>query len=94
MAAHGPPDCDKLDNPIGKIRFVTDLCNAIRDDIIAMVRHMPPEWDGIELREFVADEASRERTFGLFTVGTGDPYAKNRKRYQDYESAKYNLPRR
>ena len=85
MTDHGPPDPAKLDNPIGKIRFVTDLCNAIRDDAIAKVRDMPAEWNGIELREYLADKFDHERV----SHPKSRHFAKRSKRYKDYRSSVY-----
>lgn len=43
-----------------KRAFVRNLANSVRDAIIARADAMPTEWDGHELRQFLADEFTRE----------------------------------
>lgn len=38
-----------------KAMFIRELCNNVRDELVAKIARMPPEWDGRELRELVAD---------------------------------------
>ena len=42
-------------------RFVSDLLRSIRQDIDAAIHQglIPRSWDGIELREYIADKAQR-----------------------------------
>lgn len=44
-------------------QFVGDLVRNIRADIMSAIHTglIPTEWDGIELREFIADKAQRSR---------------------------------
>lgn len=44
-------------------RFVSDLLRSIRHDIHAAIKQdlIPRSWDGIELREYIADKAQRSR---------------------------------
>ena len=44
-------------------QFVSDLLRGIRHDIHAAINQdrIPPSWDGIELREYIADKAQRSR---------------------------------
>lgn len=39
----------------GKRRFIRELCNRIRDEVSAKVPSMPTEWDGHELRIYLAE---------------------------------------
>ena len=43
-----------------KRAFVRSLANSVRDAILARADAMPKEWDGHELRQFLADEFARE----------------------------------
>jgi hypothetical protein len=44
-------------------QFVGDLLRNIRADIMSAIRIglIPRSWDGIELREYIADKAQRSR---------------------------------
>ncbi|MDR4466396.1 MAG: hypothetical protein MRJ66_19260 [Nitrospira sp.] len=44
-------------------QFVSDLLRSIRHDIHAAINQdrIPLSWDGIELREYIADKAQRSR---------------------------------
>lgn len=39
-----------------KRQFIKDLLDSTRDDILARVDAMPDEWDGREIRCYVADK--------------------------------------
>ena len=39
----------------GKRQFIRDLCNRIKKDVISKVGAMPSEWDGHELRVYLAE---------------------------------------
>ena len=65
-----------------KAKFVCNLCNSLRNDILSAVPDMPEDWDGHELRELIADEFNRERT---------DCVRKDRKRKRAYGAAKAGL---
>jgi hypothetical protein len=43
--------------------FVSELVNRVLDDLMAAVatKKLPPEWDGIELRQWIADQFDRTR---------------------------------
>ena len=43
-----------------KVKFVNDLCNSIRDQVIdqIMVGRIPEEWDGHELRRLLSQNFS------------------------------------
>lgn len=36
-------------------KFVKELIKGVREDILQQIKHIPEEWDGIELRMFIAD---------------------------------------
>ena len=40
-----------------------DLCDSILSSVLTAIeqRDIPPEWDGIELREYIAELADRSR---------------------------------
>jgi hypothetical protein len=40
-------------------QFVTDLCDNLRSDLLESVNKVPENWDGHELREWVADTAGQ-----------------------------------
>lgn len=70
-----------------KIAFVNNLCNAVRDSVIANMDALPEAWDGHELRRFLADKFEHE----AWTLG---PRAKDaRRRFRDYRNAVAILPR-
>jgi hypothetical protein len=48
--------------PSEKRRFIRDLCDGLRDTILASVPFMPKEWDGHELREYIAEKAAANRS--------------------------------
>ena len=41
-----------------KVKFVNDLCNSIRDQVIdqILVGRIPEEWNGHELRRFLSEK--------------------------------------
>jgi hypothetical protein len=43
-----------------KHRFIHDLTEAVTLAIIAKIDDMPEEWDGIELRRYIADRFEEE----------------------------------
>lgn len=44
-----------------KREFIRSLTRAVTRDVLAKVSQMPDAWDGLELRELLADEFNRER---------------------------------
>jgi hypothetical protein len=48
--------------PSEKRLFIRDLCNGLRDSVLKAVPHMPAEWDGHELREYIAWKAAANRS--------------------------------
>ena len=49
----------------GKKKFVNALCNRIRDVTIERIPDMPKDWDGIELRKYLADMFADEITASI-----------------------------
>jgi hypothetical protein len=47
-------------NASEKRKFIRDLTAAVRDDLLKKVKNMPQEWDGIELRQRLADKFANE----------------------------------
>jgi hypothetical protein len=43
-----------------KKKFIKDLTNSIRDELVAKVKDMPECWDGIELRLLLAKKFESE----------------------------------
>lgn len=43
-----------------RVDFVHDLIDAVKRDIIDKADMMPDEWDGEELRRYIADRFERE----------------------------------
>jgi hypothetical protein len=39
----------------GKQKFIAELIDNVKREIITKVPQMPEEWDGIELRQYIAD---------------------------------------
>ena len=62
-----------------KKRFIRQLAKSVTKEIIANIPKMPAEWDGAELRQYVADKYTDAAT------GWG-PMFGNRKRMRDYRN--------
>ncbi len=70
-------------NAAEKRRFIRDLIRNVQADILAKVEKMPEDWDGHELRRYVADTFDRS----AMTVGRKGPYGKPyAKRTRDYRN--------
>lgn len=65
-----------------KKRFVKELIRNVAREVLAKVEHMPDEWDGHELRKYIADRFE-DANCGLLRHGTGS----NRHRIRDYTTA-------
>ena len=59
-----------------KLRFINDLTDNVKMDIIKKVKDMPEDWDGVELRWYIAE---------MFKIIVS-PTAKHeyKKRYREY----------
>jgi hypothetical protein len=60
-----------------KIAFIAQLVGNVQDEIIKKTDKFPENWDGIELRWYIADK------FSDVVMGS---YDKRSKRYKDYEN--------
>jgi len=43
-----------------KLRFIRAMCNEVRNIALEAVEFMPDEWDGHELRQYLADKFACE----------------------------------
>lgn len=48
-----------------KKKFIRSLCESIHAELQSKVALMPEEWDGLELRELIADKFDRERHMSM-----------------------------
>lgn len=53
--------------------FVRELIGSVKKSVLANVDRMPDEWDGIELREYIADKFADSKAFSK-----GRPHLKRR----------------
>jgi hypothetical protein len=65
-------------NKADKEKFVRSLCDSVRDDVLERVSVMPEEWNGIELRAYLAEKFSSESRL-IHTQGY-------RRRLRDYRN--------
>jgi hypothetical protein len=49
-----------MERSIDQKKFITDLIGAVQKDILNEVSSFPPDWDRIELRQYIADRFARE----------------------------------
>jgi hypothetical protein len=64
-----------------KVQFIRELTASVTASIIDKVPQMPDEWDGIELRHYIADRfEAQAKTYGRGT-GTAE-----RRRYRNYKN--------
>lgn len=61
-----------------KLTFISELIDNVKTDITKKVKDMPEEWDGLELRWYIA-EKFEEVVFAGY-------HDKRSKRYQDYRN--------
>lgn len=59
-----------------KHEFIVKHCNSIMDDICNKVKDMPKEWDGIELRSYIATKFTEQEKPDLLKG----------KRFRDYRN--------
>jgi hypothetical protein len=45
-----------------KQEFIKDLIGSVQDSILSSVMRMPDDWDGHELRQFIANKFANETT--------------------------------
>lgn len=46
--------------PSEKAKFIRDLCDNCRDELMKRVMSMPDYWDGHEIRRYVADHFAHQ----------------------------------
>lgn len=63
--------------PAQKRRFVRELTKAVTAAIIAKVPQMPAEWDGAELRQYMADQ---------YAAANYGPMKDDRRRMREYRN--------
>lgn len=61
-----------------KQKFINELIDSVRSKIIQKIPMMPLEWDGHELRSFIADKFAYETTL--------DKFKHLKKCYKDYKT--------
>jgi len=64
-------------NKKDKVRFIKDLCNSVKNELISKIDKIPENWDGYELRELIAQKFRSESYL------MND---KRSKRYRDFEN--------
>jgi hypothetical protein len=65
-----------------KRKFIKDLTAAVARDAIAKIDRMPEEWDGHELRRYLADQFDREVSALMNIKGA----RANRSRFRAYRN--------
>ncbi|OJB45888.1 hypothetical protein BGV57_03170 [Burkholderia ubonensis] len=44
-----------------KRKFVKDLIKNVQDDVMKRIEHMPADWDGVELRQYIGKKFENEK---------------------------------
>lgn len=72
-------------SPTAQREFVQGLCDSIRDKMLKHIDdcNIPEEWDGLELRQLIAEVAWSERGFRF---GHGGNSHQSSKRVQEYRN--------
>jgi hypothetical protein len=65
-----------------KRKFIRELIGSVQAGVLAQVERMPAEWDGIELRQYIADRFSAQTWRTSWSKLTGADH----RRKQDYEN--------
>lgn len=69
--------------PFQKRAFIDELINNVHSAIVDKIDAMPDEWDGHELRRYVADKFEEN----AITVGRKGPYGKAyARRFREYRN--------
>jgi hypothetical protein len=75
-------------NATEKAAFITSLIANAQEGILERVKHMPDDWDGHELRAYIADYFADCQ----MTVGTKRPeYRKATKAYKNAKATTFGL---
>lgn len=64
-------------------QFIRSLTNSVKKSLLAQAPKMPANWNGLELRELIADTFDRERF--LSTRGHSDRSTNSKRRLKAYE---------
>ena len=67
----------KIETSAGKAEFISELIDRVKADILANVSRMPDQWDGLELRRYIAEK------FKECQIGDMRP-----RRVRDYNNAR------
>lgn len=54
---------------IEQVKFINDLVNSIKRDLVADVPRIPAEWDGHELRQWIIDRFTERAALGSLMRG-------------------------
>lgn len=77
-------------NQQDKKKFIRNLCNSVRDELIGKVGRMPKEWDGVELREIVIRKFRNESMLtGRTYINDESSRKRDKKRLKEFESDYY-----
>ena len=69
-----------------KREFITSLCDSMRDEVIKRIPYMPDNWNGHELREYLAHMFKRESALrGV------KPYRRRLREYRNDVATRYGL---
>lgn len=72
-----------------KKRFVKNLCDSVRDTVLESVEKMPDEWDGHEIRAYLAEHFERE---ARSTLGRNGMLGPRSRRLREYRQERIKLP--
>ena len=64
-------------NLVEKDKFVHDILDDLKKEILIRVDRMPENWDGNEIRQFIADYYSQHYVFGTALSGSRKKDYKN-----------------
>lgn len=70
-----------INTPKGKKQFIRDHCDLIRDELLAKVHLMPDNWDGQELRVYIADRFEEAASMSVLRA-----LNRPRRRWRDYQN--------
>jgi hypothetical protein len=67
-----------------KRKLLSGLCKSLEEYLLSQVGRMPEEWDGIELREYLAEVARTRYCSSTFSTSTAPSDVRRRR---DFKSA-------
>jgi hypothetical protein len=65
--------------PIEKRAFIDELISNVHRDIVDRIPHMPSEWDGHEIRRYIADKFADS----AMSLGSDKSFAR---RFREYKN--------